>query len=206
MEIWQHIAENVDIILLTSIGMVLLFFVRSLIRKIRDRKLLKTVTSINRGTVSERDLVLRLLKYGIPSKAIFHDLCIGKKNGKFAQIDLVLATAEGIVVFEVNHIESLKEQLRQFENIPFFSIIVFYGDCELKDIHYVPDGTFVIRYHRLYEVLKHIRENNQPAPYTDKIEIIRLLDQAVKNGECINIQEKHIGNIQDMVGKHRIYN
>jgi len=61
-------------------------------RKIQDKKLLKTVTKPNRGTRTERDLVLRLLKYGIPAQAIFHDLYIRKSDGEFSQIDLVVAS------------------------------------------------------------------------------------------------------------------
>ena len=243
MEFWKQIGENNNVILWSAICIILFFFIIWLIRKIRDRKLLKTVTSLKRGTKSERDLVLRLLKDGIPSQAIFHDLVIVKNNGNFAQIDVVLATTEGIIVFEVkdysgwifgngnythwtqvlafgkrkyrfynpikqnkNHIIALKEQLRQFKNIPFFSIIVFYGDCELKEINYVPNGTFLVKYHRILEVLKQIKKNNEPAPYTNKHEIIRLLKQAVKHGKNMNNQEKHIENIKDMIGKDRIYN
>lgn len=243
MEVWKQIGDNVYFILCIIIGVVLLSGFISLIRNIRDRKLLKTVTSLNRGTKSERDLVLMLLKHGIPARTIFHDLCIEKSNKEFSQIDVVVATTEGIIVFEVkdysgwiygngnyshwtkvlaygknkysfynpikqnkNHIETLRKQLQQFEKIPFFSIIAFYGDCELKEINFVPRGTFLVKSHRILEVLKDIRENNEAAPYTDKKEILRVLEQAVKNGESINNQEKHIENISDMLGKNRIYN
>ena len=69
--------------------------------KVRDKKLLRTVTKSNRGTWAERDLVLRLLKHGIPSQNIFQDLYIRKYNGNFSQIDLVAITKIGIIVFEV---------------------------------------------------------------------------------------------------------
>ena len=46
-------------------------------------------------------MVLQLLKKGIPSETIFHDLFIKKTNNEFSQIDLVLATTERIIVFEV---------------------------------------------------------------------------------------------------------
>lgn len=243
MEYLKYIGGNDNIILWIVIGIILLVLVIPLISKIRDRRLLKTVTSLNRGTKSERDLVLRLLKHGIPSQTIFHDLCIEKNNGEFSQIDVVIATTEGIIVFEVkdysgwifgngnyshwtkvlaygkkkyrfynpikqnqNHIKTLRKQLRQFENIPFFSIIAFYGDCELKEINYVPNGTFLVKSHRILEVLRQIRKNNEPAPYTDKHEVIRMFEQAVENGKSINNQEKHIENINDMIGKDRIYN
>lgn len=242
IEICKYIGENDNVIPWIIIGLVLLVGFLPLFRKIRDVKLLKTVTSLNRGTKTERDLVLKLLKHGIPAQTIFHDLCIEKNNGEFSQIDVVVATTEGIIVFEVkdysgwiygngnyshwtkvlaygnrkyrfynpikqnkNHIETLRKQLRQFENIPFYSIIAFYGDCELKEINYVPEGTFLVKSPRIFEVLKLIRKNNEAAPYTDKKEIVRILKQAVKNGENISNQEKHVENINDMLGKDRIY-
>ncbi len=57
---------------------------------VRNKKLLETVTKSNRGTVTERKLVLKLLKYGIPSQTIFHDLYVEKRHRRYAQIDLVL--------------------------------------------------------------------------------------------------------------------
>ena len=243
MDIWKYIEENGHIITGKIIGIILLFWVIiPIFRKIRDRKRLRTVTSLKRGTKTERDLVLKLLKQGIPAQTIFHDLCIEKNNGEFSQIDVVVATTEGILVFEVkdysgwiygngnyshwtqvlafgkikhqfynpikqnkNHIDTLKKQLRQFRNIPFFSIIVFYGDCELKEINYVPKGTYLVRAHRIIEVLKLIRKNNEAAPYMDKREIVNLLSQAVKNGENVNNQKLHVENIKDMLGKDRIF-
>ncbi len=242
MEIWKYIGENNNIILWIIICIVLLVGFISLFRKIRDVRLLKTVTSLSRGTKTERDLVLKLLKHGIPAQTIFHDLFIETNNGEFSQIDVVVATTEGIIVFEVkdysgwifgngnyshwtkvlaygkrkyrfynpikqniNHIKNLRKQLKQFENIPFYSIIAFYGDCELKEINYVPKGTLLVKPSRIFEVLKFIRKNNKAAPYTDKKEIVRILNQAVKNGENISNQEMHIENINDMLGKDRIY-
>ena len=67
----------------------------------RDRELLKTVTNLKRGTRSERKMVLKILKSGINSTAIFHDIYLSNGNGKYSQIDLVVATKVGIVVFEI---------------------------------------------------------------------------------------------------------
>lgn len=65
------------------------------------RELLESVTNEDRGTRAERDLVVALLKNGISPKAIFHDLYVKKQNCGFSQIDLVVATTVGIIVFEV---------------------------------------------------------------------------------------------------------
>ncbi|WP_452229453.1 nuclease-related domain-containing protein [Lacinutrix sp. MEBiC02404] len=224
------------------IGIIFIIILFQLLLRFHNIKLLKSVTSINRGTKSERNLILKLLKNGIHELTIFHDLYIKTNQGKTSQIDLVLATTEGVIVIEVkdykgwiygngnyshwtqslafgnikhrfynpikqnkSHIKSLKSELKQFEKIPFYSLIVFYGECELKEINYIPKGTFIVKQHRLLEVLKNIKENNEPATYTNKREIIRVLKNAVKNGENKINQKKHIDNINDMIGKDRIY-
>lgn len=67
----------------------------------RERKLIEQVTTITRGEWSERRVILKLLKEGINPKAIFHDLYIKKTNGEYTQLDLVVATKSGLIVFEV---------------------------------------------------------------------------------------------------------
>lgn len=214
----------------------------SLFEIFRDKKLLETDTKSNRGTRSERDLVSKLLKHGIPAQTIFHDLYVKKYNGDFSQIDLVVATKVGIIVIEVKdysgwiygngnysqwtevlahgknkyrfynpimqnnkHIIDLKKQLKQFSTIPFYSIIVFYGDCVLKDVSFVPDGTFLVKPNRVLEVMEIITKKNEPAQYTDKHEVVRVLKEAVLNGENVETQNKHIENIKDMLGTERIF-
>ena len=215
----------------------------TIFRKIRDKKLLETVTKLNRGTRTERDLVLKLLKHGIPPQTIFHDLYVKKNNGEFSQIDLVVAAKSGIIVFEVKdysgwifgngqhrewtqvlaygqekyrfynpiiqnnkHITEIRKKLKQFENIPFYSVVVFYGNCVLKDINFVPDGTFLVKSARIFEVLDIIMSKNKLAPYTDKFEVVKVLKEAVYNGNNKAIQTQHIENVKDMLGKHRIFN
>jgi len=222
------------IIVVFSVAFILLF------REIQDKKLLETVTKPDRGTRTERHLVLKLLKNGIPAQTIFHDLYIRKYNDNFSQIDLVVATKAGILVFEVKdysgwifgaghdsqwtqvlaygkrkyrfynpvmqndkHIYDLRKQHPQFEHVPFYSIVVFYGDCVLKDINFVPNGTFLVKSNRAFEVVHTIMKNNQPARYTDKSEVVRVLKEAVKNGEDKAIQMQHIKNVRDMLGKDR---
>lgn len=253
MDAWRNIEEFVSdpvnlIIVVVGfiIGVILIVKIVQQIYRIngikRDNELLSSVTSLNRGTRSERNLVLELLKSGIPAQTIFHDLYVKKKNGTFSQIDVVIATTEGIIVIEVkeysgwifgngnydkwtqvlaygrekyrffnpikqneSHINALRKQHAQFENIPFYSIILFDGDCELKEIDFVPEGTFVARPYRLFEVLNHIKNNNGAANYSDKKEVLRVLRQAVENGKSNLIQEKHVRNINDMLGKERVF-
>lgn len=212
-------------------------------RKRYDERL-DEITSADRGTQSERDLISSLLDYDIPPRAIFHDLYV--KNGKygFAQIDIVVATKVGLIVFEVkdyagwifgrgkdmkwtqgfydkykrdkhtyrfynpvlqneSHIKVLQKQSKQFANLPFYSVIVFDGNCELRDISFIPDGTFVIKPHRLKDVLDIIFDSAD-AEYTDKHEVMRILKAAVDNGANEDMQTKHVKNIKDMLGKDRV--
>lgn len=224
------------------IGVVLLVAFISIYLKIRDQELLRQVTKSSRGTKTERDLVLKLIKHGIPVQTIFHDLYVKKHNGDFSQIDIVVATSAGIIVFEVKqlsgwiygngnysqwtqvlaygankyrlynpimqnnkHIQELKKQLKQFENIPFYSIVVFYGDCVLKDVSFIPNGTYLVKPKRVFEVLKIISKNNAAANYTNKREVVALLKNAVINGENVEIQNQHIENIKNMLGKESIF-
>lgn len=226
------------------VSFTFLWFITSKIFRFRSekkkRQQLEKITSMDRGTRAERELILTLLKSGISSKAIFHDLYIKKYNERFCQIDLVVPTKVGILVFEVKdysgwifgdgrhqqwtkilaygnekykfynpiiqnnkHILDLKKQIK--ENIPFYSIIVFYGNCELKEINFVPNGTFITKSERVIEVIENIMENNKIANYLNKIEIVRLLKQAVKNGQHKAVQDQHVESITEMLGQDRIF-
>lgn len=238
----DDVVSYLTIALFILVGIYLLVRILIIIRKIRERRLLKTVTSPKRGTSSERDLVLTLLKQGIPSQTIFHDLYVKRPNGNYSQIDLVVATRVGIIVFEVKdysgwvfgdgrytqwtqvlaygeqkyrfynpimqnkkHIEDLRKLLQSCGNIKFYSIVVFYGNCELKEISFVPAGTYLVKSTRVHEVMDIIMSNNDPAQYTEKLKVVRLLKEAVQNGEDESIKTRHIENIKDMLGKHRIF-
>ena len=73
----------------------------SIYRFIRDQRLLHQVTKRSRGTSSERKLIMRLLKIGIPPENIFHDLYVNKDLDYYSQIDTVIVTEVGLVVIEV---------------------------------------------------------------------------------------------------------
>jgi hypothetical protein len=103
------------------------------------------------------------------------------------------------------HLTELKKQLIQFGNIPFYSIIVFYGNCALKEINFVPDGTFLIKSGRVLDVVKLILEQKDAFHYNNLVEVFRVLQQAVLNGGVLENQILHKENIQEMLGKNRIF-
>jgi hypothetical protein len=238
----KYIVPNFLVIIWIGLAILLIIVLITIFNKIRDKKLLETVTNSNRGTKTERDLVLKLLKYGIPAQTIFHDLYLKRFNGDYSQIDLVVIAKVGIIVFEVKdfsgwifgngqhtqwtkvlaygkakfrfynpimqnkkHIGDLRKQLKQFEDVPFYSIVVFYGDCELKDINFVPEGTFLVKSSRVLEVMDIIMRNNKITQYTDKFEVLRVMKNAVQNGEHLETQIQHVENVKNMLGKHRIF-
>ena len=55
------------------------------------------------------------------------------------------------------------------------------------------------------EVLNQIKNNNDPAPYSNKQEIVDELNKAVILGGDEETQKKHINRIKDKVGKHRVF-
>lgn len=204
--------------------------------------ILHEVTTENRGTDFEKDLIVYLLKSGISPKVIFHDLYVPTFEGKYAQIDLVVVTSEGIIVIEVkdyggwifgsgkqqqwtqvlaygrekhrfynpilqnaNHINALKRQTLQFSKLPYFSVIVFSNYCELKELSIIPKDTFVTKGKRIVDVINHIKESYPTANYTDKYEVVNILQKAVNNGISTDTQKQHIENIHDMLGKDRIF-
>lgn len=210
------------------------------------QEIIESVTSLKRGTWSERDLVYELLQHNFSAGAIFHDLYLKTRSGNTTQIDLVLATGVGLIVFEVKdytgwifgkgnqqkwtqslfdkynyekhtfrfynpvlqnkrHIEELRKQSSQFAKIPIYSVIVFYGDCELRDISFIPKDTFVTKARRVIEVIQTITSENKPANYTDKHEIVRILKQAVANGNDIMAREQHANDVRDMIGTDRVF-
>ncbi|TVR84635.1 MAG: hypothetical protein EA412_00250 [Chitinophagaceae bacterium] len=238
----QSFRKTLPLIFKVFIAGTILIVSLLIIRKVRDTRLLKTVTNTKRGTRSERDLALKLLKYKIPAQMIFHDLYLKKNNGEFTQIDLVVVTEVGIIVFEVKdysgwiygkgnqsqwtqvlaygkqkyrfynpimqnnkHIAELKKSLNHSDNMPYYSIVLFYGDCVLKDVSFIPEGTFLVKSKRLIEVIKNIRKNNEPVHYSNMNEMVRILKEAVQNGEKMENQIKHIESINDMMGKDRIF-
>ncbi|RZK01674.1 MAG: NERD domain-containing protein [Flavobacterium sp.] len=209
--------------------------------KLRDRDLLLKVTKTHRGTKTERELVLKLLKAGFPEQTIFHDLYLKNRSGKYSQVDLVLVTKVGLIVFEVKkysgwifgkghqtkwtqvlaygkqkyyfynpilqnkrHIESLKTTLGDDINIPLFSVIIFYGDCEFRDVSFIPKDTFLVKSPRAIQVVKKIIQENDPVNYGNG-EFLNILSSAVSNGNNKDVSTNHIQNIKDMLGEDRIF-
>ena len=207
----------------------------------KNLKLLRTVTSPDRGTWSERRLIIKLLKLGIPSQTIFHDLYVRRPSGNYSQIDVVVPTKAGIIVFEVKdysgwlfgkgyqshwcqalaygeekhrfynpvkqnetHIASLRQNLKQCisARTPIYSVIVFYGNCIFRDISNIPDNVCVIKPRELSDVIHTIQNQDIDANYLDKRRVVKLLREAVINGENPQIVAQHSQMVSDVANRN----
>ena len=92
------------------------------------------------------------------------------------------------------HIVELKKKIKQ--NIPFYSVIVFYGDCELKNISLIPNGTYIAKSSRVADVLQSILTENKAVKYTNMHEVISALGEAVQNGSNREIRRQHIMTVR----------
>lgn len=220
------------------IGAPILFIYFLIKTNRKNRELIEETTKTGRGEPSEEELILILRQAGFPPGILFHDLYIPTRNHTFSQIDLVMITNVGLIVFEIKdysgwifgngkqqswtqvlnygkekhrfynpimqnnkHIYRLKKYLQ--EEIPCFSIVVFFGDCELKDISFIPHNTFIVKSYKVLEVIQHILSTQKEITISENIP--RLLNQAFDYGNDQNIRTKHIENINDMLGKDRIF-
>jgi hypothetical protein len=216
------------ILILVSIALVLIY------KDFQNDKLLNTVTHKGRGTWSERDLVIRLLKNGISSDRIFHDLYVQKSDGSFSQVDVVIVTQVGIIVIEVkhlsgwifgtgnksrwvqvlgnnnqkfqfynpvfqnnNHIKCLKGRLSNLEGIPFYSLIIFYGNCELKNLSQIPSEVNIVKSNDAIEAINYLIQNQSEFNYKDLSAMEAVFFESVNNGEDSEIRLKHIENIRN---------
>ncbi len=218
--------------LVLIVGVILLYVFLSIQGKRRDTALLQTVTDTWRGTWSEQALILKLLKQGVPAVTVFHDLYIEKRTNQYAQIDAVILTKVGIIVFEVKdysgwifgkgyqdywtqvlaygkeryrfynpimqnkrHIEALRWKLSGIADVPFYSVIIFYGPCTLRDVSCIPEGTYVGYSEDIMSIVDFIIANNLPADYQDKWGVINVLKEATSLGNNPDVVSQHIQNI-----------
>ncbi|MCG9899356.1 MAG: NERD domain-containing protein [Hydrotalea sp.] len=213
---------------------ILLFIALFLIyREVQNDKLLRTVTHKNRGTWSERDLVLQLLKNGFTAENLFHDLYVSKSDGSFSQIDLIILTNVGVIVVEVKHLSgwifgtgtqskwiqvlaygkekysfynpifqnnshiiTLKNRLSDLDDIPLYSLIIFYGDCVLKRLSQIPNDVTIVKSSYAIDAIREIINNGSESAYNHHETIKEILTESVNNGQDSNIRLQHIENIQ----------
>lgn len=123
-------------------------------------------------------------------------------NGKHNKWTQVLAYGQEKYHFynpikqNAKHIEALRNTSEQLQNVPIYSMVVFYGSCKLKNITNVPANCCVIYSRNVGRVVKDIMACSSPARFTDKWEIMHILKSGVDNGDNEAIKTAHLQKMQ----------
>lgn len=80
--------------------------------------------------------------------------------------------------------------------MPFYSVIVFYGNCVLKNVSYIPDEVSYGGPESVPKIVNVILASSTSANYASKIGVVNTLKEAVLNGEDEEIRAQHIRNAQ----------
>lgn len=97
------------------------------------------------------------------------------------------------VMQNAGHIQAIRQCLPNNPDIPIFSVIVFFGNSEFKNVTCNADYTFIIYPHSIRQVVADILL--QPdANYGNKYEIMELFTTAVQNGDNSMIVSSQISS------------
>ncbi len=97
------------------------------------------------------------------------------------------------VMQNYGHIQAIRQCLPNNPDIPIFSVIVFFGNSEFKNVTCNADNTFIIYPHSIRQVVADIML--QPdANYGNKYEIMELFTTAVQNGDNSMIVSSQISS------------
>lgn len=103
------------------------------------------------------------------------------------------------------HIKALRELSSQMAKLPMYSLVVFAGDCELKDVTFIPHDSYLATFFRTIEAIYDIIDSHPSIHYTDRWEVANTLKAAVERGGNTYLQERHVHDIHDMLGTNRKY-
>ena len=125
------------------------------------------------GNLAEQALISDLKNYGIDPKAVFHNLYVRKSNGKYAQIDVVVLTNRGLIVFEVKNYSGW---IFGNEQQKYWTQVLAYGKCKYK------------LYNPIMQNAEHIRALRQNLPQNPSIPIYSIVvfygSAKLKNISC----------------------
>lgn len=97
------------------------------------------------------------------------------------------------VMQNAGHIQAIRQCLPNNPDIPIFSVIVFFGNSEFKNVTCNADNTFIIYPHSIRQVVADILL--QPdANYGNKYEIMELFTTTVQNGDNSMIVSSQISS------------
>ena len=98
------------------------------------------------------------------------------------------------------HIEVLRKKLRLVADVPFYSVVVFYGSCVFKNVNEIPFDTSLIYSNQLASTIQDILRSNPPCRYQNMPALMSYLQQCQENGNNSRIVTQHIRNIRRTFG------
>lgn len=98
------------------------------------------------------------------------------------------------------HIEVLRKKLRLIADVPFYSVVVFYGSCVFKNVSEIPFDTSLIYSSQLPSTIQGILRSNAPCRYQNMPALLSYLQQCQENGNDQKIVTQHIRNIRSEFG------
>lgn len=98
------------------------------------------------------------------------------------------------------HIEVLRKKLRLVADVPFYSVVVFYGSCVFKNVNEIPFDTSLIYSNQLASTIQDILRSNPPCRYQNMPALMSYLQKCQDNGINPRIVDQHIRNIRRTFG------
>ena len=103
------------------------------------------------------------------------------------------------------HIKALRGLSSEMQTLPMYSLVVFAGNCELKDVTFIPHDCYLATLYRVVDAVYDIIYTHPPVKYKNRWEVANLLKNAVDCGGNVNLKEQHVYDIHDMLGTNRKY-
>lgn len=94
-----------------------------------------------------------------------------------------------------SHIFALKQN-NALRSVPMYSLVVFYGICELKSVSQIPNGVYVQYGRCVFETLTEIIRQNVRYDYQDKWKVVSELKKYVLAGDNRYIRDGHIARVR----------
>ena len=101
------------------------------------------------------------------------------------------------------HIRALRQLLRPYGSMPFYSVVVFYGECRIKYKGDLPSNTFLIRGKKLRRTVKGILRSDSEAIYRNEEVLYDVLDRCASYGAEDEVRAGHIQYVSEYVASLR---
>jgi len=93
------------------------------------------------------------------------------------------------------HINALRYAMKSDKGIPFYSVIVFYGTCQLRDVTNNSSNTYLLYPNGVRRFLRQLKDA-PTAAYGDVSEVLDILRQGVANGNRRDIVDAHMREVR----------